>query len=501
MGMSPRFYPIVTFSSYGFRMVIKAKRNKILFQDSSYALEGNFPSQYYGVTLFDIDGDNELEILVANAAGSNIIYKYNENTQTFLNIAPDNFKATKMATLSMCVGDFLGNGVPAIYMMHSDTFSGMKTHYDSILVRSSALNEKITFKDYLGKKSQMSNPYSGRSIAAVDYNGEGKHAFYVVNYRAPSLFYSFNTEKNRIEELSKELGLRQFAGGRSVLAQYIINKNAIDIFVGNEDDPNALFTKLQTGDYKEVASDYVLTDHMHHSRGVAIADFDGNGLTDIVIGTWEGNNSIFIQTKEGIFENLSPAFFMEPRSIRSVIVADFDNDGNEEIFINTYKNRNRMFRYLGNAEWEELDIGPLSGKNLNGTGAAVGDLTGNGFLDIFITVGDQSPHENKLFLGVDNKNHWLRIQPLTQNGFPALGSKVRIYLKNAKSQTKFVCSGSGYLCQMEPVAHFGLGPNEPIIEKIDVIWPGNGIDPPPFRSFSGSHISYDTFIQIPYPND
>ena len=63
-------------------------------------------------------------------------------------------------------------------------------------------------------------------------------------------------------------------------------------------------------------------------------------------------------------------------------------DYDEEIFINTNRSRNRMFRYLGNKEWEELDIGPLGAKNINGTGAAVGDLTGNGFLDIFITVGD-----------------------------------------------------------------------------------------------------------------
>jgi hypothetical protein len=160
-----------------------------------------------------------------------------------------------------------------------------------------------------------------------------------------------------------------------------------------------------------------------------------------------------------------------------------------------------MFRYLGIREWEELDIGPLSGKYLNGTGAAIGDLTGNGFLDIFISVGDHFPNENKLFLGVDNKNYWFRVQPLTTKGFPALGAKVRLHLKNGKSQTKYICSGSGYLCQMEPVAHFGLGANVPIIDKIEITWPGNGIDKPPFREILGNDLSCNTFIQIPYPKD
>lgn len=480
-------------------MINKTKKNKISFQDASFTLEDNYPSQYFGVVIFDIDGDHEPEILVANTSGGNLIYKYREESQTFVNIAPENFQAKRFATISLCVGDFLGNGSPAIYMMHADTFSGLKTQYDSLFIKQQDIENQLQFKDYLGRKSEFSNPYSGRSVAAVDYNGDGKHAFYVVNYKAPSLFYNFQAENQQIEEISMKLGIRQFAGGRSILAQYITNKNALDIFVGNEDDPNALFTKTESGQYQEVAANYQLTDYTNHARGIAIADFDGNGLADLVVGTWEGENSIFFQTKEGEFENLSPAFFCEPRSIRSVIVADFDNDGNEELFINTNRGKNRMFRYLGNKEWEELDIGALGAKNLNGTGAAIGDLTGNGTLDIFISAGDSIPSANKLFLGVPNSNKWLRVQPLTANGFPALGAKVRIYLKNSKSQTKYICSGSGYLCQMEPVAHFGLGAGEPIIDKIEVTWPGNGMAPPPRSIIAGRHITVNTFLQIPYP--
>ena len=166
-----------------------------------------------------------------------------------------------------------------------------------------------------------------------------------------------------------------------------------------------------------------------------------------------------------LFEELSPALFMEPVHIKSLIVADFDNDGKEEVFINTYKNRNHMFRYLGNREWEELEIDSFS----------------------------------KLFIG--NKNHWLIIQPLTKNGLPALGAKVRIHLKNGKSQLKFISSGSHYLSQIEPVAHFGLGSTAPDIQKIEVTWPANGVDLPPFREILGTQIAYNTFIQIPYPND
>ena len=37
-------------------------------------------------------------------------------------------------------------------------------------------------------------------------------------------------------------------------------------------------------------------------------------------------------------------------------------------------------------------------------------------------------------------------------------------------RTKGVCAGSGYLCQMEPVAHFGLGAAT-AVNRVTVTWP------------------------------
>ncbi len=351
----------------------------------------------------------------------------------------------------------------------------------------------------------MSNPYSGRSVAAIDHNGDGKHGFYIVNYDAPSLFYHFNTKLKKIEEISQELGIRQFSGGRSILAQYILNDKALDIFIGNENGANTFFTKndgkspKQATQYQNKATELDFYDEFFNARGIAIADFNGNGLADIVLGNWFGMNCIFMQQEAGVFENLPPAIFREPMPIRNVIVADFDNDGFEEIFVNNFDESNRMIRSLGNNEWEELDIGVLASEKYFCTGASIGDLTGNGFLDIFISTGEEKKQENQLFLGVDNKNYWLRIQPITQKGFPALGAKVRLICRNAKNQTKFICSGSGYLCQMEPVAHFGFGAKFPDIEKIEITWPGNGVNKPPTRIIDGKNIQPNLFIKIPHP--
>lgn len=51
----------------------------------------------------------------------------------------------------------------------------------------------------------------------------------------------------------------------------------------------------------------------------------------------------------------------------------------------------------------------------------------------------------------------MRILPRTQFGSFARGAKVTVFTNQSGAHTRIIDGGSGYLCQMEPVAHFGLG--------------------------------------------
>ena len=54
-------------------------------------------------------------------------------------------------------------------------------------------------------------------------------------------------------------------------------------------------------------------------------------------------------------------------------------------------------------------------------------------------------------------NNWLRVVPRTRFGAFARGAKVVLYTKKSGAHLRIIDGGSGYLCEMEPVAHFGLG--------------------------------------------
>ena len=57
---------------------------------------------------------------------------------------------------------------------------------------------------------------------------------------------------------------------------------------------------------------------------------------------------------------------------------------------------------------------------------------------------------------------------MTEYGAPARGATVTL-ISNLRKHSKTIDSGSGYLCQMEPVAHFGIRKNEKNI-KVQVKW-------------------------------
>jgi hypothetical protein len=62
----------------------------------------------------------------------------------------------------------------------------------------------------------------------------------------------------------------------------------------------------------------------------------------------------------------------------------------------------------------------------------------------------------------------LRIKPINKFGAPARGATVTL-LTNQRKHSKTIDAGSGYLCQMEPVAHYGIRKNENDF-KVEVKW-------------------------------
>ena len=63
---------------------------------------------------------------------------------------------------------------------------------------------------------------------------------------------------------------------------------------------------------------------------------------------------------------------------------------------------------------------------------------------------------------------YLRIKPINKFGAPARGATVTL-MSNQRKHSKTIDAGSGYLCQMEPVAHYGIRKKEKNF-KVEIRW-------------------------------
>ena len=121
---------------------------------------------------------------------------------------------------------------------------------------------------------------------------------------------------------------------------------------------------------------------------------------------------------------------------------------------------NKLFKILNNGKVKEISIKTALEPNGLGTGAAVADIDNDGILELLISHGEVGLQKLTLYkANIDKKKNFIRIKPLNKNGAPARGATVTL-ISNKRKHAKTIDSGSGYLCQMEPVAHYGIRDKE-----------------------------------------
>ena len=258
----------------------------------------------------------------------------------------------------------------------------------------------------------------------------------------------------------------KITGGRAVVSGHILSDN-IDIFAANERGVNFLYKNVD-GAFYDVAATYQVLDPFENGRGTALSDVLYRGQLDIISGNWDGEHRIFVKKKD-FFEDIADQNFKKPSKIRTVISADFDNDGYDEIFFNNIGEPNRLFKIKDNGKLEEIDLTLSSEPKGLGTGAAVADIDKDGVLELLIAHGETGNQILSLYkANIEKSKNFLRIKALNKNGAPARGATVTL-TSNLRKHSKTIDSGSGYLCQMEPVAHYGIRDGEKDF-KIQIKW-------------------------------
>ena len=434
------------------------------FKNITNLIENNTDRLSYGVSVADINNDNNFEFIVAGFRYPNLALGFRDGVLKNL-INNSIFSDEKRSTIGVASCDIDQDGIEETYFLNTDTYSGEKKYSDRLL----NFNKEITDLFELPKNQKNLNLTAGRSVVCVDRKGDGKYGFYVANYGGPTRFYELNNDL--IRDIAPDLKIDKITGGRAVVAGHILG-NKMDIFAANERGPNFLYFNDKDQFYN-VSTEYNTDDVLQNGRGTTLSDFLYRGSLDIINGNWEGFHRIFVNN-ETTFNDMASKEFRIPSRIRTIISADFDNDGYDEIFMNNIGEPNKLFKILENGKITQIKISNALEKNGLGTGAAVADIDNDGILELLISHGESGPQPLSLFKSNIKNKKFLRIAPKTTYGAPARGATV-ILVTNKRRHAKTIDAGSGYLCQMEPVAHYGFRKNE-IIKNVIIKWTDGSIN-------------------------
>ena len=289
-----------------------------------------------------------------------------------------------------------------------------------------------------------------------------------------------NRGNGTFEDATQAAGLAAAIGpGLALSFGDIDNDGWQDFYVANDNKPNFLFRNKGNGTFEDISvlSGTALGDtgRPEAGMGVDMGDYDGDGLLDIVVTNYE------LETN-ALYRNLGGGAFVDSRSVARIAEpslmflafgiawADFDQDGDIDLVTtngninpnaaeflegSTYAQRKQVFENLGNGKFrEDKEVGMEA--LVVGRGLAVGDLDGDGDLDV---VGNNSNQPCEVYENTGSAaGHWLQVDFAAPAGNRfAIGARLELEAGGLKKQIRDVKTGSSYASQNALAVHFGTG--------------------------------------------
>ena len=342
---------------------------------------------------------------------------------TLRNGAGGEFRQPELMLGGVAVLDYNNDGCMDIFFTNGAAMPSLEKtgpQYSNRLYRN---NCDGTFTDVTEKAGVAGDGYS-MGVAVADYDNDGFPDIFVAGLNRNILYH--NRGDGTFEDVTEKAHLRgvdpRFGKLWSVSAAWldVDNDGWLDLVVINyvrwdpklepkcgtperplychpsayRETPNQLFRNNHDGTFTDISESSGLGAHLGKGMGVAVADYDGDGLMDIFVANDSMPNSLFHNLGHGKFEEvgmLAGVALNEDGRPVAGMGADF-RDFNDEgrpglVFTAMINDTFTLYRNTGKAPAFE-DVTARSGlalatRALTGWGLGFFDFDNDGFKDLF----------------------------------------------------------------------------------------------------------------------
>ena len=466
-----------------------------------------------GLATFDYDGDGLIDVYLLSGSplrGAKAtpeprckLFRNLGNFQ-FMDVTDQSGTGERGFGLGVVAGDYDNDGDQDLFVNNFGPCVLLENNGDGTF-------ERRTFSAPKGA------PRVGAGVSLADIDGDGLLDCYFANY----IRFSFDRGTNRkifgipaapgpkdydpdthvlltnegdgrFRDISLSSGIGQQPGpGMGMVAFDFDSDHDTDFFVCNDSAANFLFENLGNSRFSEIALlagvAYDVTGAQQATMGVDVADFNGDGLTDLITTSFiEELPALCKNSGQGYFDDVAAAYGLgaAARNVTwGVGFSDFDNDSWPDLYIASghlisgsnrvndtekFAARNLVFRNEQGKRFVDVtkNVGSAGAAIQVSRGLALDDLDNDGRTDVVILNLDDAP---QVIRNISPSSNYLQLELIGSHGNrDAIGSKVILHVGSRKLVQEVV-AGRGYQSHFGHRLSFGLG-SQTSVDDIEVHW-------------------------------
>jgi len=298
-----------------------------IFQAAS---EGSLPvslstQTIISVQLADLDGDTDLDLILANGSGYNFLL-INNGSGRFQDETSARMPVNSAISVAVSVADIDSDG-------DKDLIIANRNAANTLLINNGSGVFSDVTQAQLGTDSEQSN-----GLLLFDANADGSKDLLVLNEKNIRLFIN-NGLGAFVDKSSIQLPGIQF-GGIAAQSVDIENDGDQDVVVAAAAMGARLLVNDGTGVFSDETST-LLPENSDFTIKVAIEDIDFDGLSDILLAN-AGQDRVLINEGNGHFANSGLLAVDDLRSFGAAVL-DIEDDFDVDALLTTSKGTDRLF--------------------------------------------------------------------------------------------------------------------------------------------------------------